>query len=168
MFIAALLQYHCLIRPVELTRLRFKYFDLQKGVVNLPGDITKNGKPRRATIPKQSLHYLMELNFANYPTNYFVFGKGLNPHASVAVTDNVCYKWHDKYLKELKKAEKLNDTTGLTWYSWKDTGITDIGKKISPIGLKDQAGHESLDTTMIYYHQDEINIEIRDLDSDIL
>jgi len=61
-----------------------------------------------------------------------------------------------------------NDIEGLTWYSWKDTGISMHARKTGPMATKDQAGHRNLAMTSIYYHAAETNPEYMILDNDLL
>ena len=46
----------------------------------------------------------------------------------------------------------MRDITGLSLYSWKDTGMTLLAGILTPMKLKDHARHSTLDTTLLYYH----------------
>ena len=167
MFYAILLQYYCLIRPTELRFLRFKYFDLVKGIVILPGTITKNGKKRVVTIPTIILKYFRAQEFTKWPANYYVFGAKIRPHLNQTVGYNTFNYKHGVFLKELREAGKLGDTTGLSFYSWKDTGITEMSEHVSLLNLRNQAGHSETNTTLIYYRPDEVNREVQGVRLDI-
>jgi hypothetical protein len=56
---------------------------------------------------------------------------------------------------------------GLTWYSWKYTGISMHAKKTTPLSTRDQAGHSDFDMTLVYYQADKVNNEYRALSDDI-
>lgn len=173
LFRGLLLQYYCYIRPEELRRLKFRAFDLGRGVVKVESFEAKKWKARWATIPRSVLHYFVDGRFDRVPANYFVFGmtgtRGLyrlGP-ASKAASKSVAYRRHQKILKELKAAGRLSNIDGLTWYSWKDTGITEHARKTSPLATRDQAGHEDFDMTLTYYHQEQVNAEYQKLGNDL-
>lgn len=67
------------------------------------------------------------------------------------------YHLHREYLKDLKKAGALHNIEGLTWYSWKDTGITDALHDLPLLAVKDQAGHSDPKMTMKYRHPEKVN-----------
>jgi len=78
------------------------------------------------------------------------------------------YKRHARILKRLHDAGALpGDIAGLTWYSWKDTGISLHAAKTSPLSTRDQAGHIDFAVTSIYYHAPEQNPEYRNLENDL-
>ena len=176
MFRGVLLQFFCYIRPVEMLRLRFKNFDLGRGVVTVESADAKSWRKRRATIPQSVLHYFRDGIFDRQPGNFFLFGrKQVGPHtwilqpATVAVSECRMYKRHRRVLERLKANGALvGDISGLTWYSWKDTGISLHAGKTSPLATKDQAGHADLSITSIYYHPDEVNFEYQRLENDLL
>lgn len=167
LFYAVLLLYYCFIRPAELARLRFRDMDLKRGLVILPGTITKNKKRRVVTIPESAVQYFQNPRFTKYPANYLIFGSGLKPHSSKAVGRNTFNKIHRGILIKLKNEGKISDITGLSFYSWKDTGITEMSNEVSLINLQRQAGHSKSETTLIYYQPDEVNKEVREVKLDI-
>lgn len=157
LFRGLLLQYYCYIRPVELTRLKFSDFNLTNGTVSV--QVHKGKKYRRiATIPSAILPYFTDNIFTKYPNNHYVFstqksGTQYKPGPSATqAAEDMQYKQHLKVLNRLKKLGKLKDITGLTWYSWKDTGISVHAEITSPLATKDQAGHSSFEMTLKYYH----------------
>ena len=170
LFRAVLLQFFCYIRPVELVRLRFKNFDLGAGLVTVEGHQSKTWKKRVCTLPKSILHYFIDGKFDRKPANYFVFGlvegKDMGP-STAPLNDGRMYKRHRRILERLQASGKLHDISGLSWYSWKDTGISDHARKTSPMSTKDQAGHKALDMTLIYYHQETEIGEYRNLENDL-
>lgn len=169
LFRGILLQYYCYVRPVELTRLRFRDFDLAAGTVSVQ---VNKGKPHRrlATIPTSVMHYFRDGKFDQFPVNYHVFGiveKGdhqfeMSPSTKPCGDDRP-YQHHQKLLKRLKKEGKLKDISGLTWYSWKDTGISVHAHSTTPMATKDQAGHTDFDMTLKYYHAPKINDQYKGL-----
>jgi len=175
LFRGVLLQFFCYIRPVELLRLKFKDFDLARGLVTVQSTEAKSWKKRVSTIPKSVLHYFTDGCFEKYPANLFVFGRvPIKPGVwelcpgHEAISDTRLYKRHRKVLERLKEEGKLNDIGGLSWYSWKDTGISMHTRKTSPVATKDQAGHADLSITSVYYHSEPVNLEYRGLENDLL
>lgn len=170
MFRGVLLQYFCYIRPIELTRLRFADFDLANGLVTVDVHKGKSPHKRFATIPASITHYFRDGVFETFPANYFVFGlvpmgKGqyeIKP-GTKACCENRPYKKHRKVLERLVKRGDLKDINGLTWYSWKDTGISCHAGETSPLSTRDQAGHTDFDMTLKYYHAPAINEQYRKL-----
>jgi len=175
LFRAIILQFYCYIRPVEITRLKFKDFDLVIGTVTVQAGNAKKWKKRTATIPASVMHYFIDGRFDQYPVNYYMLGKFdqgkqnymLEP-CLVPIDDDRMYRRHKKLLTRLLENGKLRDTTGLSWYSWKDTGISKHARNTSPVATKDQAGHKNLAMTSLYYHAEEINMEYQNLGNDLL
>lgn len=174
LFRALLLQYYCYIRPVELVRLKFSAFDFSTGTVRV--EVYKGKKPRHrwATIPKSVLHYFTDPEFSAKPANYFIFGlpdaekgfQSIGPSPKPAHANRL-YKRHRRILERLKAEKRLLNIEGLTWYSWKDTGISTHAGQTSPLATKDQAGHQDFDVTMVYYHQQQVNPEYLNLRNDL-
>jgi len=78
------------------------------------------------------------------------------------------YKRHARILQRLHDSGALpGDISGLTWYSWKDTGISLHAAKTSPLATRDQAGHVDFAITDVYYHAPEIIPEYRKLENDL-
>lgn len=174
MFRGILLQYFCYIRPGEISGLRFRDFDFSTGTVTITEGNAKSWKKRHATIPKSILHYFVDGRFEKYPGNYFVLGRiparngrwEMAP-STVPLSETRMNKRHTRALVRLQSAGKLGDISGLTWYSWKDTGISVHTRKTSPVATKDQAGHRDLSITSIYYHAENINSEYYKLENDL-
>ncbi len=174
LFRGILLQFYCYIRPVELTRLRFKDFDFAKGTVTIQEADAKQYRRVVKTIPKSILGYFVDGRFERYSANYFMFGwkeldgvEYMEP-STRAINEMRPYKRHQKLLQRLKEAGQLRDIAGLTWYSWKDTGISLHARKTGPVATKEQAGHRNLAITSIYYHSAEINPEYQGLENDLM
>lgn len=158
LFLALLLQYACFLRPSEIRRLRRENINLQDGVVMVHEDQAKTGKMRVATIPDE---FLPLLRVPDCPGHYYIFGKGLEPHPRTACGRDTMGRRHKKVLERLQKAAKLRDIEGLTWYSWKDTGITDALDELPVLPVQDQAGHHSPNMTMKYRHKRDRNEKMR-------
>lgn len=176
LFRGLLLQYYCYIRPREISALKFRDFDLANGLVKVSMIEGKNWKDRYATIPQSVMHYFRDGIFDRQPGNYFLFGRvgdgskrtehKMGP-AKVQAREDRPYKKHVAYLRKMKQLGILNDIEGLTWYSWKHTGISRHVPITTPVSTKDQAGHSKFDTTLIYYQVPKINPEYQNLPADL-
>lgn len=174
LFRGVLLQYYCYIRPEELRRLKFRAFDFARGLVKVESFEAKKWKTRWATIPRSVLPYFLDGRFETYAANLFVFGMAgsrqegcrLEP-GNRAASKSVAYRRHKRILEQLKSAGKLTTLDGLTWYSWKDTGISEHARKTSPLATRDQAGHGDFDMTLRYYEAEKVNSEYSGLDDDL-
>ena len=175
LFRGILLQYFCYIRPSELNRLKFKHFNFSEGSVTVTEDNAKTYKTRVATIPKSVLKYFVDGRFERYPANFYLFGMpdergrggGVQPAPRPAEKMRM-YKRHYKLLKRLHEQGLLADIEGLSWYSWKDTGITKrLNNENYLLPTRDQAGHENINTTMIYRHKNRINEAYQNMPNDL-
>lgn len=166
LFRALLLQFFCYVRPVELCRIRFKNFMLEKGLLKVERYQAKTWAERWVTIPASILPYFQDGVFDRQPGNYYVFGlylvPGLHP-----TNENRMYKRHRKILERLKADGRLANISGLSWYSWKDTGISMHSRKTSLLATKDQAGHTTTEMTLVYYQAEQVNAEYLTLPNDL-
>jgi len=158
LFLALLLQYTCFLRPTELLKLRREDVDLEKGVVMVSNEQAKTGTARVATIPEDFLPYFILPKCQN---RYFIFGRLLKPHPVLMAGKGSLYRRHKSILQKLHQEGKLKDITGLTWYSWKDTGVTDALEELPILPVQEQAGHSSPQMTLRYRHKPEVNEHIR-------
>ncbi len=153
--LACHLLYYCFIRPVEITRLRIRDFDLHNGVIVIRAENAKNKKTEPVTVPKHVIHYALDLGIFSAPLDDFIFSTKLKPGPEQI--DPKIFRDH---------WEKLRRPLGLDrrwkFYSLKDTGISEMcHKKIAPVEVRDQARHSSLQITELYLsHADRVNPEL--------
>lgn len=157
LFLALLLEYACFLRPNEIRSLRFENINLATGIVHLHAAQAKDGEDRYTTIPSAFLPAFSPAFFGQYPGHWYIFGKGFAPHDSKRCGKSTMHHLHESYLKALKKMGTLQNIQGLTWYSWKDTGITDALNDLPLLAVKDQAGHSDPKMTMKYRHPEKVN-----------
>lgn len=157
LFVIVILHRLLLLRRTECYRLRFNNFHLAEGYVQLSKSSTKNGKQGIVTMPNALRDFLADGRFSGNPGNYLVFGLDGLPHPSRSAGENTFKQKHRSVLLRLKAAGKLADITGLSLYSWKDTGMTEFAKVLRPIELRDQARHASIDQSLEYYHADKVS-----------
>lgn len=150
LFYALILEYACYIRPAELRRLRFQNIDLRAGTVTIGEEQAKDKEERSVIIPSDFLPLLDADFFEKNPADWYVFGENWAPHAKKPCGKSTMYQKHVRILAELHAAGKLDNITGLTWYSWKDTGITDALENLPLLVVKDQAGHSDPKMTLRY------------------
>lgn len=157
--LACYLLYYCFIRPVEMTRLRVRDFNLKAGTVTIPAECSKNHKAQTVTLPKKVLLYAVDLGVFAAPANDFIFSYNLRP--GPVEIDPKHFRDHWDNLRK-----PLNLRKEWKFYSLKDTGITAMLKdKMPAIDVRDQARHSSLAITEIYTdHTEDVNPEIFNLD----
>ncbi len=176
LFRALLLQFYCYVRPAEMNRLKFKAFNLSAGLITVEAYEAKCWKERTVTIPEAVLPYFVDGVFDRQPLNWYVFGRvgngsrregdRMGPSATPS-RDDRAYKKHRAILVRLQQKGLLSDIAGLTWYSWKDSGITLHADHTTPLATKNQAGHAKFDQTLAYYHKSTVNKEYKALKADL-
>lgn len=151
--------YYCFIRPVEITRLKIGYIDIQGCKITIPASASKNHKTQSVTIPKKVLLYAIELGIFSAASSDYLFSIGLKPGPEPIDTKIFRDHW-----AKVRKALKLRKEWKL--YSLKDTGITEMLRdNMAAIDVRDQARHSSLAITELYTdHTDRTNPAIMDLD----
>lgn len=157
--LACYLLYYCFIRPVEMTRLRVRDFNLKAGTITIPASCSKNKKEQTVTVPKKVIHYALELGIFSAPMSDFIFSYNLKP-GNIEIDP----KHFRDHWENVRKALGLKPEW--KFYSLKDTGITAMLKaKMPAIEVRDQARHSSLAITEIYTdHREDANPEIFEYD----
>lgn len=157
--LACYLLYYCFIRPVEMTRLRVRDFNLKDGTITIPASCSKNKKEQTITVPKKVLLYAVELGIFSAPMDDFIFSYGLKPG-----TEEIDPKHFRDHWDNLRKPLGLKSEW--KFYSLKDSGITAMLKaKMPAIEVRDQARHSSLAITEIYTdHSGDVNRAILEYD----
>lgn len=150
--IAIFLLYIGFIRPSEVRRLKFGHFNLGEGKIHLPVSVTKSKISRVVTIPRHLLPVFFINEFTKWPANYYLFGENMTPHPTKQCGERSLNAKHRRILKKLKISGRLEDFGGLTFYSWKDTGMTDASDEMNIKDVQMQAGHKSIVDTMRYIH----------------
>ncbi|MCM1440065.1 MAG: tyrosine-type recombinase/integrase [Roseburia sp.] len=156
---ACQLLYYCFIRPVEMTRLKVRHFNLKDCTLTIPGELSKNKRTQTVTIPRKVIQYGMEIGVFSAPKEDFIFSYRLKPGP-----EEIDPKHFRDYWAKVRKALKLKNEW--KFYSLKDTGITEMcDHKMASIAVRDQARHSSLAITDIYTrHIGQANKDIIELD----
>lgn len=141
---ACYLLYYCFIRPVEMTRLRVRHFNLKACTLTIPGELSKNKTTQTITLPKKVILYGIEIGVFSAPADDFIFSYRLKPGRDEIDPKHFRDHWDNvRNALGLKKEWKF--------YSLKDTGITEMcDNEVAPRSVKDQARHSSLAITDIY------------------
>lgn len=150
MLIVSLLTFHALLRPGEISQLRRSYFDLEKNIIRVPGQITKSGKSRKSTIGPGLKEQLVKWNFNGATGDDFIFPSKTSK--KIAINQRRFTQSWD----EMRTALKLNKKMQL--YSLRDSGIIQlIQDGVSLDRVRYQAGHSSLTITNGYAQYVESN-----------
>lgn len=164
-----LLQYYCFIRPKELRMLRVQDVDLAGGVIRIPGAIAKSTKDGMTTIPDTFMPELAAF-LEGMPERWYLFGKRGQPGPFGPSGRNTMNFRHKQLLDDLKRRGLLFDLTGLSYYSWKDTGALALALAGVPaLELKRQMRHGSLEETQKYLDSlYSLNKTIKSLDNRLI
>jgi len=171
LFLGIILQYYCFIRPDELRRLKIGDIDLTNQMIRLKGHQTKNKKDEVVTIPDVAVPLIKETKMLRYPDHFFLFGYLIYPHSDKPCGErSLNAKQRSSVLKVLQKKGELMDLTGLSFYSWKDTGAYQLVKqKVNIREIQKQLRHSSLEITQRYCEGlYSINKEIKVLDNPLI
>ena len=141
---ACYLLYYCFIRPVEMTRLKVRHFNLKTCTLTIPGELSKNKTTQTITLPRKVIEYGIEIGVFSAPMEDFIFSYRLKPGC-----EEIDPKLFRDHWDNVRKA--LNLKKEWKFYSLKDTGITEMcDRNVAPKQVKDQARHSSLAITDIY------------------
>lgn len=146
LWLAALFQYYCFIRPKEMRFLKVGHINFQDGSVTVPGDIAKNNKTQTVVVPEVFLLYLKNLGIDKLPGEYHLITPervpGLNP-----VSKNYLWSRFKHYRMQLGLPQDYK------FYSFKHTGAVKASKYIPVKDLQMQLRHHSLDQVDAYLRQ---------------
>lgn len=137
--------YYCLIRRREMSFLKVEHVNLERRTILIPGDFSKNGKDAVVTIPSPLLHDLVAHLKGRKKPHWYVFSaNGLKPGPKRVDVKKISDTW-------AKVRKKLKLPPGYQFYSFKDTGITNMLMNSLPIlVVRDQARHYDISVTDRY------------------
>lgn len=140
--------YYTFVRPKEMSSLKISDIDFMKGAIKVTGDKAKNRKDAVVTIPKKLGQLIIDLKINKYPSSSYLFSDDFKP----GIKRKSEKQFRDYWLKVRKK---LNFPDSYQFYSLKDTGITEMLRKVGdPLVVRDQARHSSISITNIYAEGD--------------
>jgi len=134
------LEYYCFLRPgLEIRMARIGWFDLARGVINVPGEVVKTDNPKTVIIPRQFREHLMqEWRLHLFPTDYFLIGQNGVPGPKPLGSNNLRNRFNII-------RDSLNLPTTYKLYSWKHTGNARAADAGIPVYHRQkQNGHASM------------------------
>lgn len=163
-YLAILLISHCGLRLSELRRMRARDIDLNRGLIILGGDQTKNRERAFITIPSVAIETLKSFHIERIPASHLIFGLEMRPHPKEAVGRNTITRRFREMLLTMVKQGRIASAEGYTAYSWKDTGaIAMVKSGMDIVTIQKHLRHKSLDTTQRYLQSlGVINRDVRD------
>ncbi|WP_341199273.1 site-specific integrase [Croceibacter atlanticus] len=136
--------YNCFIRRTEMTKLKVKHIDLERDVIFISRDISKNRKDSFVTITKR-LKIALKDHLKNSNDEDYLFSDNNYKPGEERLTPK---KISDEWIRT-KKSLKFKNT--YQFYSLKDTGITNMFHlNIPTIKIRDQARHHDIRITETY------------------
>lgn len=136
--------YYGFIRPAELARLKVSMIDLERMVITLPANITKNHRIRYVRISPGFEKAIRSMGLHRHGKANYVFGHDLETDKK-QVQKNYATSRHKSIV------DNLDLGTDYTLYSWKHTGVVEHFKAgIDIKSLQQQLGHTTLLQTDIY------------------
>lgn len=163
-YLAILLISHCGLRLSELRRIRSRDIDLDRGLIILAGNQTKNKERAFITIPTAVIPTLRKFELEKIPGQHLVFGLALKPHPTTGCGRNTISDRFREMLHAMKKAGMLASIEGYTAYSWKDTGaIAMVKSGLDILAIQKHLRHKDLSTTQRYLQSlGVVNKDVRD------
>lgn len=138
------LAFSCMLRPKEATFIRIRDISMARNTIFISGQFSKNGKDRISTIPESLKDDLRKLNLQNYDPDYYVFSTHYEPGKAKLDPRRISKTWD-------KMRENTEISKNKPFYSLRDSGIVQLlNDGISPVDVRDQADHSSLEITNVY------------------
>lgn len=149
-YILCRVEYYLFIRRTELAKLKCSAFNLDRGIVTIPADVSKNKKDDSVTIPSALLPELEEyLQFCSssaflQKSDAYFTGPQFKPSKTPLAPKKISDEW-----AKTRKAMQLPAV--YQFYSLKDSGITAmLSSGIPTIIVRDQARHYDVAQTDTY------------------
>lgn len=133
------------VRPKEMSYIKIRDISVKNKTLILYGDHTKNHNDAIVTIPDHVMRYMIDLGIFSNPGSWYLFGKNMRP----GITHKDQRQFREFW--DLKVRKPLNLPETYKFYSFKDTGITNMIKDNENIlTVRDQARHSSIEITNRY------------------
>lgn len=163
MWVASQLAFWGLIRQEELARIKFSNFDYEKWCINLSEDMTKNWKADVITLPLFLRKEFKDIGFFEQPINYYIIGRKVQPSRE-KIQERKLNDRHKTPLNRLVKKGLFEMRKGISFSSWRRTGMDFYSRKLAPREFKDHNRHESFATTEKYLPHRKIISTVSNLD----
>ena len=136
--------FYCFIRRTELSKIKVKDVILRQGIIQITNTNSKNKKTQSVTIPNNFIMYLADHLKNAVNDDYLFSADNYKPGINQLNPRQISREWN-----RMKKA--IDIPKQYTWYSLKDTGITELLLQGVPtIKVRDQARHHSISQTEVY------------------
>lgn len=148
MLLACYLCYYCFIRPKEIMQLRICNIHLQKSLIFIPKEVSKNEKDAWITLPTTVSKLMLELDIFAHPGQWLLFDNTLAPappHTHINNGSAIRDRW-------TLMREALHLPRKYRFYDLKHSGITDMvnSETLSARQVQMQARHHSIQMTERY------------------
>lgn len=143
--------YYCLLRPDDIVELRKSSFDLERNLIYIRAEETKNQKDSYRVIPSVMDETLKSLGIEDMKDTDYLFGDTKN-YSLLPSSKQLCPRKLSRIWSDFVRP-KMNWGMEYQLYGLKDTGITNmLADGISPAFVQGQADHYSLEVTNKYVH----------------
>jgi site-specific recombinase XerD len=156
LWLPSIMQFYTFLRPSsELRFIKVADVDLDRKLIRVDSNISKNGQFDYVKIPLPLQTVLIDMNLEDYASNFFLIGlDGLPSEKPVS------YNYWGSHFRQVRAAMRLSPKYKL--YSFKHSGVVDFMRNGGNVmSLQRQLRHHSLDMTQIYLR----SIGIEDMDN---
>lgn len=155
-YLACLLTYYGLIRPLELTYIKIGDISIQDKAIVLHGEHTKNGRDAAIAINNIIVRHMVHLGVLSFPSHYYLFGTKFHPGEKRIAVQSIRGRFN-----LIRRA--LRWPMELQYYSLKDAGIRDLANSEGVVIARDQARHTDISTTNKYIksHAMQVHDEVK-------
>ncbi len=150
-YLACLLTYYGLIRPLELTYIKVGDISVQEMAITLHGVHTKNGRDAAVAINARIVRHMVSLGVLAAPSHYYLFGPQFRPSEKRVAVQTIRSKF-----ATIRRALRWPMT--LQYYSLKDAGIRDLANAEGVVIARDQARHSDISTTNKYIKRHDMQV----------
>lgn len=150
-YLACLLTYYGLIRPLELTYIKIGDISIQDNAIVLHGEHTKNGRDAAIAINNTIARHMVHLGVLSFPSHYYLFGTKFRPGEKRIAVQSIRGRFN-----LIRKA--LRWPMELQYYSLKDAGIRDLANSEGVVIARDQARHTDISTTNKYIKRHDMQV----------
>ena len=153
-YITSMYCYYCAIRPGELVELKVENVSLERQIINIVPETSKNRRQRRIPVPDVFLNDLKEY-LSGLPSKYYLCAKGYKPGLQKIAATRISERFREI-------ADKLGFGSELFYYGLKDTCADRlIENGFSVKTIRDLFGHTDISTTDKYLKGINVRVDER-------
>lgn len=165
-FLTSNLAFWGLVRQEEMAKMKIENIDIANSVLRLDATVSKTDFHRNASIPRWLCDELAVWVEGKDPEMY-AFGAGFTC-AYDMIGERTMNTQHQILKRELIEKGMLDARPGLSFSSWRKSGMNYLAKILKPREHQEQSGHRNLATTQIYFEDAEFNPKIISLENPFL